>query len=213
MTEQKENDSPIDSTDTVSDAFDIKIGKYVKNSAVTTRLIGAQITECLGKQVGDPNDDATYLDSPKIEDLVLEDKPWIMNDTLDQINVYADVEDALVDFEGRNLYSEVTTLKVNADAKNTWIWDYLSKLGMLTAIWAQTDRFGIFWKGATVQKWLFKNPEPAIVALGFGPHATQQAYDQLDLGTAALQAWNDSGDTQVAYLASWVPTFHQQVFN
>lgn len=61
---------------------------------------------------------------------------WILNDVTNQINVYADVSDVKVNLEKDEIVTGVKKIKEEMEARNTWMWDFASKIGILTAIWA-----------------------------------------------------------------------------
>jgi len=67
--------------------------------------------------------------------MLLDKYPWILKNTVTSINVYSNNE-ASVLLSLSNMESDVKLMKDELEARNTWIWDFLSRIGILTAIWA-----------------------------------------------------------------------------
>lgn len=72
---------------------------------------------------------------------------WILSDTDGACNVYTDKAECVANLEKHEVFSEFSKLKALVEERYTWIYDTFCILGILTAIWVQTDRFSVFWKG------------------------------------------------------------------
>ena len=84
------------------------------------------------------------------EDMINDDYPWILKNTVNTMNIYSDIEEVNVILNLFKMEKDVNKIKVDMDDRNTYIWNFLQNIGILTAIWAQTDRFGDFWRGPKI---------------------------------------------------------------
>ena len=84
------------------------------------------------------------------EDMIIDDYPWILKNTVNTMNIYSDNEHVNVILNLYKMEKDVNKIKVDMEDRNTYIWSFLQNIGLLTAIWAQTDRFGDFWRGPKI---------------------------------------------------------------
>lgn len=104
------------------------------------------------------------------EDMINDDYPWILKSTVNTINIYSDNEQVNVILNLLKVEKDLNKVKADMEDRNTYIWSFLQNIGILTAIWAQTERFGDFWRGPKIQQYLFKNPTPTPYLEVWGPH-------------------------------------------
>jgi len=173
----------------------------------STQSADNNLTDCSVAKLIKEADVKKYYEN-NIEGFHAQEK-WILNDVDCNYNVYVDKKECIANIERHEIFSEFSKLKALVEERYTWIYNSMCIMGILTAIWVQTDRFSVFWKGPWIQKFLFRNPMPEEVNFGMGPHPEESLYLDMDMYAQSLENWNVFADIKVAYLASWVPTIHQ----